>query len=324
MSKIDILKRYYHYYGMKMLLLKLFRNHSAENFDYDSWLKKNAITEAELEKQKKYEFAYNPKISIIVPTYETPEMFLREMIESVQQQTYSNWELCIADGSVSDQVMQVIQAYAQADKRIIVKKLTKNKGIADNTNVAIAIASGEYIALLDHDDLLAPDALFEVVRCVNDNEKADVIYSDEDKITADSARRFEPHFKTDFNIELLRSNNYICHLFVVKRLIVEEIGGFRNDFDGAQDYDLILRCIEKADGGLHCDFLEGKIPGGLVAHQGGYLAGQLPEILAAGLLFAHQGDLVLDEGMIEDLGFKGLRHVFSSCDSIGNGCVVTE
>ena len=103
-------------------------------------------------------------------------MFLREMIESVQQQTYSNWELCIADGSVSDQVMQVIQAYAQADKRIIVKKLTKNKGIADNTNAAIAIASGEYIALLDHDDLLAPDALFEVVRCVNDNEKADVIY----------------------------------------------------------------------------------------------------------------------------------------------------
>ena len=97
MSKIDILKRYYHYYGMKMLLLKLFRNHSAENFDYDSWLKKNAITEAELEKQKKYEFAYNPKISIIVPTYETPEMFLREMIESVQQQTYSNWELCIAE-----------------------------------------------------------------------------------------------------------------------------------------------------------------------------------------------------------------------------------
>lgn len=251
MSKIDTLKRYYHYYGMKMLLLKLFRNHSAENFDYDSWMKKNAITEAELEKQKKYEFTYNPKISIIVPTYETPEIFLREMIESVQRQTYSNWELCIADGSVSDQVMQVIQTYAQADKRIIAKKLMKNKGIADNTNAAITMASGEYIALLDHDDLLAPDALFEVVRCVNDNEKADVIYSDEDKITADSARRFEPHFKMDFNIELLRSNNYICHLFVVKRLIVEEIGGFRNDFDGAQDYDLILRCIEKAEGIYH-------------------------------------------------------------------------
>ena len=231
MSKIDTLKRYYHYYGMKMLLLKLFRNHSAENFDYDLWLKKNTITEAELEKQKKYEFTYNPKISIIVPTYETPEIFLREMIESVQRQTYSNWELCIADGSVSDQVMQVIQTYAQADKRIIAKKLMKNKGIADNTNAAITMASGEYIALLDHDDLLAPDALFEVVRCVNDNEKADVIYSDEDKITADSARIFEPHFKMDFNIELLRSNNYICHLFVVKRLIVEEIGGFRNDFD---------------------------------------------------------------------------------------------
>ena len=246
MSKIDILKRYYHYYGMKMLLLKLFRNNSAENFDYDSWLKKNAITEAELEKQKKYEFAYNPKISIIVPTYETPEMFLREMIESVQQQTYSNWELCIADGSVSDQVMQVIQAYTQADKRIIVKKLTKNKGIADNTNAAIAIASGEYIALLDHDDLLAPDALFEVVRCVNDNEKADVIYSDEDKITADSARRFEPHFKTDFNIELLRSNNYITHFFVVRTNLIRQVGGFRREYDGAQDYDFIFRCTEAA------------------------------------------------------------------------------
>ena len=140
MSKIDTLKRYYHYYGMKMLLLKLFRNHSAENFDYDLWLKKNTITEAELEKQKKYEFTYNPKISIIVPTYETPKIFLREMIESVQRQTYSNWELCIADGSVSDQVMQVIQTYAQADKRIIAKKLMKNKGIADNTNAAITMA----------------------------------------------------------------------------------------------------------------------------------------------------------------------------------------
>ena len=122
MSKIDILKRYYHYYGMKMLLLKLFRNHSAENFDYDSWLKKNAITEAELEKQKKYEFAYNPKISIIVPTYETPEMFLREMIESVQQQTYSNWELCIADGSVSDQVMPVSYTHLDVYKRQVLKK----------------------------------------------------------------------------------------------------------------------------------------------------------------------------------------------------------
>mgnify|MGYP002543710753 CR=1 FL=1 len=246
MSKIDTLKRYYHYYGMKMLLLKLFRNHSAENFDYDLWLKKNTITEAELEKQKKYEFTYNPKISIIVPTYETPKIFLREMIESVQRQTYSNWELCIADGSVSDQVMQVIQTYAQADKRIIAKKLMKNKGIADNTNAAITMASGEYIALLDHDDLLAPDALFEVVRCVNDNEKADVIYSDEDKITADSARRFEPHFKMDFNIELLRSNNYITHFFVVRTSLIRQVGGFRREYDGAQDYDFIFRCTEAA------------------------------------------------------------------------------
>lgn len=251
MSKIDTLKRYYHYYGMKMLLLKLFRNRPAANCSYDLLLKKNEITEAELEKQKEYEFDYNPKISIIVPTYETPETFLREMIESVQQQTYLNWELCIADGSMSDRAMKVIQTYAGADKRIIVKKLTENKGIADNTNAAIAIATGEYIALLDHDDLLPPNALFEVVHCINSNENADVIYSDEDKISADSAKRFEPHFKTDFNIELLRSNNYICHLFVVKRLIVEEIGGFRNDFDGAQDYDLILRCIEKAEGIYH-------------------------------------------------------------------------
>lgn len=251
MSKIDTLKRYYHYYGMKMLLLKLFRNHSAEKFDYDLWQKKNEITEEELEKQKRCQFAYNPKISIIVPTYETPEKFLREMIESVRQQTYSNWELCIADGSMSDDVMNVIQSYAEEDQRIVAERLSENKGIAGNTNAAIAIASGEYVALLDHDDLLAPNAMFEVVKCLNNNDDVDVIYSDEDKITADNTRRFEPHFKTDFNIELLRSNNYICHLFVVKRLIVEEIGGFRNTFDGAQDYDLILRSIEKADKVYH-------------------------------------------------------------------------
>ena len=240
MSKIDILKRYYHYYGMKMLLLKLFRNHSAENFDYDSWLKKNAITEAELEKQKKYEFAYNPKISIIVPTYETPEMFLREMIESVQQQTYSNWELCIADGSVSDQVMQVIQAYAQADKRIIVKKLTKNKGIADNTNVAIAIASGEYIALLENPDISQETKDYINGRLQNimaDNEnmservkKAREWYQPKDDNTAEQPGWLEQR-KADFHKVLLEEkNNYK----VMAEALMDGISNHRSKESGAK------------------------------------------------------------------------------------------
>ncbi len=169
----------------------------------------------ELAEQRKHVFAYAPKISIVVPTYRTPLNYLRDMIESVCSQTYANWELCIADGSEGDRELEeALHRYCKSDSRIICKVNEKNYGISGNTNEALSLAKGEYIGLLDHDDVLAPDALFEVVKAINE-ERADVVYTDEDKIAEDITDYFGPAFKPDFNLDLLRSNNYICHFFVV-------------------------------------------------------------------------------------------------------------
>lgn len=210
------------------------------------WRKRHALTKQENGQQDASLAECGVKISIVVPAYCTPEAFLREMIESVLAQTYHNWELCIADGSPDDSVWNVICGYAGADGRIKVQKLQENLGIADNTNAALAMASGGYVGLLDHDDLLDQNALYEIVKVIQDSEQTDVIYTDEDKVTEDLTEYFDPHFKPDFNLDLLRSNNYICHFFVVKKEIVDRVCGFRKEFDGAQDYDFILRCTEQA------------------------------------------------------------------------------
>ena len=213
---------------------------------YNEWRKWNSPTKAELEKQKKCVFDRMPKISIIVPTYRTPDKFLREMLDSVVNQTYSNWELCIGDGSMDDSVIPVLEEYHNKDSRIVYKKLEENYGISGNTNGALELATGDFIALLDHDDLLTPDALYEVVKAINIDSTVDVVYTDEDKVSLDLQTYFEPHFKPDFNIDLLRSCNYICHFFVVDKKIVDQVGGFRSECDGSQDYDFILRCTSAA------------------------------------------------------------------------------
>ncbi len=215
---------------------------------YNKWIKKRLPKEAELALQRSVEFAYKPKFSILVPLYETPEGFLDELIKSVKAQTYSNWELCFSDGSKdSKRLKSIIEVYSKEDQRI--KYISEKKGplgISDNTNQALDIATGDYIVLGDHDDLFTPNALYECVKALNE-EKCDVIYTDEDKIDEKSKMYFEPNFKPDFNIDLLRSNNYICHMFVASKKLVDEIGMFDHSFDGAQDYDFIFRCIEKAD-----------------------------------------------------------------------------
>ena len=189
---------------------------------------------------------------MVVPAYHTPQLFLRQMMDSLIAQTYGNWELCIANGSPDDMEMgKVLEEYSQKDSRILFKNLEKNEGIAQNTNEAFAMASGEFIGLLDHDDLLAPNALYEIVNALNNHENADVVYTDEDKVTAELDEHFQPHLKPDFNIDLLRSNNYICHFFVARRSLVETVGGFRTEFDGAQDYDFIFRCVEQARQVVH-------------------------------------------------------------------------
>lgn len=216
---------------------------------YNVWRKKYIPNARKLKKQRAEKLDYEPCISIIVPTYKTPEKFLKEMIDSVRNQSYENWELCIGDGSVTeDTVKNVVESYQKKDKRIKMLCLSENLGIAGNTNAALSIATGDYIALLDHDDILAPDALYEVVKWMNEHYKdeTDVIYTDEDKVSFDLKEYFEPHFKSDYNLDLIRSNNYICHLFVARKSIVDQVGGFRKEYDGSQDYDFILRCIEQS------------------------------------------------------------------------------
>lgn len=216
---------------------------------YNGWYReKHEPTEEELETQRMTSFAYRPLISILVPIYETPERYLRDMIESVINQTYGNWQLVLVDGSSRVQgephTESIVREYMQADRKIVYTPLEKNLGIAMNTNRAFNYSTGDYITLLDHDDMLTKDALFSVVSALQE-EKYDVLYSDEDKISEDGSRVSDPAFKPDFSIDLLRAHNYITHLFVVRRRLLLEVGGFDSEYDGAQDYDLALKCSEK-------------------------------------------------------------------------------
>lgn len=190
---------------------------------------------------------YLPLISIVVPLYNTPMKFYRQMIDCVMAQHYENWQLCLADGS-TDGVER--ESCLPKDSRICYRKLSENRGIAGNTNEALAMAEGDWIALMDHDDILEPSALAEMYHGLKDT-RADMIYSDEDKVSLDLKHYYEPHFKSDYNPDLLRSNNYICHFLMIARSLLNRAGGFRGEFDGAQDYDFILRCAENAEKIIH-------------------------------------------------------------------------
>lgn len=217
------------------------------DYDYGEWYELTKPTEEELEQQRQTSFEYEPKLSIVIPAYKTPERYLREMLDSILAQTYSNFEICIADGSPrGESVERVLEKYAQKDQRVRYVILGENKGIAGNTNAALEMATGDFIVLADHDDTITQNALFECVKAINADPEYDVIYSDEDKLDMDGGSLFDPHFKPDFNPDLLCSVNYICHLFVVNHDLVDAVGGFRVEFDGAQDYDFIFRCTEAA------------------------------------------------------------------------------
>ena len=205
----------------------------------------------EQKRQKDQSFPYEPLISIVVPAYETHEEFLEELLCSVMGQTYTNWELIIADGSESRKVKDIVAEKCGKDSRIHYKKLEENKGISENTNRALEAAKGDYIALLDHDDILTLDALYFMVEKLNEaggKEKVLAVYSDEDKCDGRVKRFYEPHFKPDFNMDLLLSNNYICHFLMVRATEMKELK-LRKEFDGAQDYDLVLRLGARCVGG---------------------------------------------------------------------------
>ncbi len=210
------------------------------------------FTSEELEQQKKNIFPQDIKFSILVPLFNTPEDFLREMIQSVLDQTYGQWELCLADGSDDEhrKVGQLCKEFTHVDRRIQYKKLKKNRGIAENTNACIEIASGTYFVLLDHDDLLHPSALYEMMKVICEQD-ADFIYTDEAVFHNNVADSVDLHLKSDYAPDTLRSVNYICHLTAFKRELLKEAGELRKECDGSQDFDLILRLTEKAEHIVH-------------------------------------------------------------------------
>ena len=220
--------------------------------DYERWLERHKITETIREAQKETVFDKQPCFSIVVPLYKTQEKYLKELLESIKGQTYSNWELCLSDGSGGDSPLkEILKELEHSDSRIKVISSKESLQIAENTNAAIDIATGDYIVFADHDDILSIDALYECAKCINENSKVDMIYSDEDKVSMDGQTYFEPHFKPDLNVDLLCSVNYFCHLVVVKRQLLEQAGNLIGEYNGAQDYDFVLRCVEKTDAVYH-------------------------------------------------------------------------
>jgi GT2 family glycosyltransferase len=214
---------------------------------YDLWLARHALTPERIRqlREEVQTLAYRPKISIVMPVYNTEETWLRRAIESVRSQIYPHWELCICDdGSTAGHVSRVIAEYSREDERIRVLLSPHNRGISAASNGALSLAMGEFVGFLDHDDELTPDALCEVVKLLNEKPDLDFIYTDEDKLTLEG-RRVEPFFKPDWSPDLLLSMNYIAHFAVVRRSLVQEIGGFTEGVEGSQDYDLFLRISEK-------------------------------------------------------------------------------
>lgn len=216
--------------------------HFASAASYEEWI-------TEIESKENYEdvFSYNPKISILVPVYNVLDKHLVPCIESVLNQVYDNWELCLADDcSTWDSVKTTLKKYEKHEKVKVVYR-TENGHISRCTNSALDIATGEFVAFLDCDDLLRPNALYEVVKLLNENPELDFIYSDEDKVDDDGKNRHMPHFKPDWSPDTLMSHMYTCHFSVYRKSIADEIGGLRAGYEGAQDYDFALRFTEKTD-----------------------------------------------------------------------------
>jgi GT2 family glycosyltransferase/SAM-dependent methyltransferase len=217
--------------------------------EYQSWIKSSEPSLEQLNQQRKAagSFPYRPLISVITPVYHPPPDILKDAIESVLAQTYDHWEMCIADASCGDHKLRtVLESYSRRDERIKIRFLESNEGIAGNSNRALELAEGEFIAIFDHDDRLAPNALFEVVQLLNEKRGLDIFYFDEDKLSSDGKERRDPWFKPDWSPELLLSANYLMHS-VIRRILVEELQGFDKSMDGAQDWDLLLRCTEKTE-----------------------------------------------------------------------------
>jgi len=220
---------------------------------YRWWLDKNELSVENIQsiRGEINSFKYQPKISIVTPVYNIEKKWLEKAIQSVIDQIYQNWELCIVDdGSAKEYITEILNDYNQQDERIKIKLLDKNQGISLASNQCLSLATGEYIAFFDHDDELSQDSLFEIVKFLNIHPETDIIYTDEDKID-ENGECMKPIFKPNWSPDLLLKYNYFCHLVVIKKELIDRAGGFRKGFEGSQDYDLFLRITELTDKIFH-------------------------------------------------------------------------
>lgn len=253
--------RYLKHYGPRDFLIRVRERLAPEDVPYGPWFEAHSAGEEQLEQfretfRREYGFGTvkrvpdEPLFSVVVPAWHTPQRFLRELLDCVLGQVFEDLELVIANASPDDEEMtSVLREYGANDSRLRVIDLKENQGIAGNTNAAIEAAKGRYVCFMDHDDLISPDALYEAWRLIESKDVV-LIYTDEDKIRDDGhggLEHFQPHFKPQFNLDLLRSNNYICHFLMVRRVLALESGGVSSEFEGAQDYEFILRLADRID-----------------------------------------------------------------------------
>ena len=236
-------KSYLKRYGVLNLLRKITEK-ASRGFDISEEFACENLTDEELLKQRNYKFLYSPVISIVMPVYNPDDRYFRQTLNSIKNQSYENWQLCIGDAG-NNKKNKILEEIFGNDDRVKYLDIPVNYGISGNSNKTLELATGGYIGLMDHDDILTSDALFMVVSKIN--EGYDIVYTDEDKTDENLNRYFSVYRKPDFNLNLFLSNNYMCHFTVISKKIISEAGNFRSEYDGAQDYDLFLRCIEKTD-----------------------------------------------------------------------------
>ena len=256
MGKVRKVWEIYRRFGMRGFFNKLSEKLQAPYRDYDQHIKEYLPAAEELERQRKAQEAFPslPRISIVVPLYETKPLFLEELLDSVRLQTYPKWELILADASPTDRTEEVLRTYqtsypefGSGEGSVRYRRLAENGGISRNTNEGLKDITGDFVAFMDHDDVLTENALFEVAAAMNEQPEGPrcrLFYTDEDKADESLSHFSQPHFKKDFDLELLRTNNYICHFLVLEKTLLQQIGGLRPEYDGSQDYDLILRAVE--------------------------------------------------------------------------------
>lgn len=247
------IKVYYQQFGLKQTVRRALEKLGGKEVrTYEAFRRRYFPDKKELNRQRKEQFVYEPLFSIVVPLYKTPLPYLEDLIRSIQAQTYGKWELYLSDGSGKESSLkEVLRNYARKEKRIHIIENDCRLNISDNTNRALEQVDGGYVVFVDHDDTLAPDALYECVKVLNREPDVEVIYTDSDKLSENGKRYSEPCFKPDFNMELLRCQNYICHLTVIQKRFLDKVGYLNSDYSGVQDYDHILRCVERTNRIVH-------------------------------------------------------------------------